>query len=238
MLKQIPGQIFLADQREVKYTTQFRRYSTFNLGEPVNFDKESFGSLYVFNEEQIASSQKITFSVEEDSYIVLFPITGAASFTDPEGNTIYVDVEEVLISQIPAGLLYMIANPYEKEPISFLQFWIKAATPLYTVISQITSFRLDSVQNQLTRLPVEETVQELPFSVSLGRFNGRSEALYTLKKQQGLHFFAFVIAGAFEVEGRLLHEKDGLGLWETEEVELEALSNNALILTLELFGCN
>jgi hypothetical protein len=30
-----------------------------------------------------------------------------------------------------------------------------------------------------------------------------------------------VLAGAFELEGWLLHKKNGLALWETEEMEFE-----------------
>jgi quercetin 2,3-dioxygenase len=36
------------------------------------------------------------------------------------------------------------------------------------------------------------------------------------------------------MEGRLLHAKDSLALWDTKAVELEALSENALVLILEL----
>ena len=72
----------------------------------------------------------------------------------------------------------------------------------------------------------------LPFALRLGRFMGREEAVY--KVQPGNQLFAFVVAGAFELEGRLLHEKDGLALWDAEEVELEALSNHALVLVVEL----
>jgi hypothetical protein len=47
-------------------------------------------------------------------------------------------------------------------------------------------------------------------------------------------FFAFVVAGAFEVEGRLLHQNDGLALWNTSVIELEALSENVVILVVEV----
>jgi len=35
------------------------------------------------------------------------------------------------------------------------------------------------------------------------------------------------------VEGRLLHERDGLPLLDTSEIEMEALSNDAIILVIE-----
>ncbi|MBS1608465.1 MAG: hypothetical protein JSS70_06850 [Bacteroidetes bacterium] len=37
----------------------------------------------------------------------------------------------------------------------------------------------------------------------------------------------------FEVEGHLLHVRDGLALWNTEQVGMEALSNDAILLVIE-----
>lgn len=50
-------------------------------------------------------------------------------------------------------------------------------------------------------------------------------------KNSGL--FIFVIEGAFEVQGRLLHARDGLALWDIEAAEMEVLSNDAVIMVIE-----
>jgi len=42
------------------------------------------------------------------------------------------------------------------------------------------------------------------------------------------------IEGAFEIQGTLLHARDGLALCGTDEVEVEALSNDAIVLLIEL----
>ena len=44
----------------------------------------------------------------------------------------------------------------------------------------------------------------------------------------------FAIEGAFEIQGALLHARDGLALWRTDEIEAEDLSNDAIILLIEL----
>jgi quercetin 2,3-dioxygenase len=46
--------------------------------------------------------------------------------------------------------------------------------------------------------------------------------------------FMFVIEGAFEVQNRLLQRKDGLLLPEAGEVEFVALSDNGILLVIEL----
>ncbi len=91
-------------------------------------------------------------------------------------------------------------------------------------------FDFEKNQNQLIEII---SSSKLPFKLSAGIFTGREEAVYELKH---LHskFYCFVIDGAFEIEGRLLHARDGLALWNTKTVELEALSNNAIVLVIEI----
>jgi len=230
--------MFLAEQRGLNDTAQFRRYSTFSFADYQNPDKVPFGNLFVFNEEYLAASQSLTFTLDQDAYVLLIPITGAINVTDSEGNSTSVDVEELIISQIPGHHSFQITNPYQTEVISFLQLWIKAETHLDAVKSHLSRFSFKSLHNQLAELTGEKftlnTAFDLPFSLCLGHFDGRQEAVYTLKDQDTPQLFAFVISGAFEIEGRLLHEKDSLALWDIDKVELEALSENALVLTLEL----
>ena len=43
-----------------------------------------------------------------------------------------------------------------------------------------------------------------------------------------------MIQGAFEVQHRLLKSRDALALWNVVEVEIEALSNEAIIVLIEM----
>ena len=67
----------------------------------------------------------------------------------------------------------------------------------------------------------------------IGQYDGRKESVYTLKNPQN-GIFVFVIEGVFEVQNRLLHARDGLALPDISEIELEALSNDAVVLLLEI----
>ena len=71
------------------------------------------------------------------------------------------------------------------------------------------------------------------FHLHFGVFDGRREAEYRLENPEN-GIFAFVINGAFELENRLLEARDGLALWDTDKLELEALSENAILLLLEV----
>jgi len=236
MIKQTPGKIYLADQRGEAGTTQFRRYCTFNFEDYQQEHKEPFGSLEVFNEEMLAGSGNITLTVDKDSHVILMPITGALTLNTTHGGTNTIDVEEILINTLPAKSTIHLTNSYQSDVISFLQIRLKASRPIITNSWLLSNFELNAGKNQLMPIVLPEKEQrvlhQFPFYLSIGQFDGRQEAIYRLKNKSN-GFFAFVVAGAFEVEGRLLHEKDGLALWNTEEVELEALSPNALIVVIE-----
>ncbi|HLO38529.1 MAG TPA: hypothetical protein VK173_08565, partial [Lacibacter sp.] len=74
---------------------------------------------------------------------------------------------------------------------------------------------------------------ELPAILSVGKFSGRAETVYYTERSSA-NVFVFVLEGAFEVEGRLLHARDGLALWQATSVEMEALSNDALVMVVEM----
>jgi quercetin 2,3-dioxygenase len=46
--------------------------------------------------------------------------------------------------------------------------------------------------------------------------------------------FVYILEGAFEVQYRLMEKGDGLALLNTRNMEIEALSNDAIILILDM----
>ncbi|RZK56374.1 MAG: hypothetical protein EOO87_05635 [Pedobacter sp.] len=221
------GKIFLADERGVAQNDKLKRLSTFNFGKFFNPAKIAIAELYLFNEDMIAGGQKTNFDIETNSYVFILPITGAVDYLDDTGNETPVGVEEALIVFAEKGTRVQLSNPYQKNVITYLCICLKA-DKIAPNHPHFFTFDL-STQNELIKFGTKA----LPFSVHIGRFAGRREAVQLLNKNST--FYAFSVTGAFEIDGRLLHEKDGLALWSTEQIELEALSNNAVILTLEIF---
>jgi redox-sensitive bicupin YhaK (pirin superfamily) len=232
MLQQTPGKIFLADERGLAESDRFRRYSTFSFGPWAHPHKGPFGRLYGVNEETLAGGHALDFTVVEASHVVIVPITGAVALAGFGQSETTVGVEEASVLTLPAGSTLRVRNPYGTELVSFLHLWLLADAPEYNNNEQRSSFNSETIQNQLVRL-LPAAGNSLPVTVSLGRFAGRQEAVYQLENLSN-SVFVFALAGAFEVESRLLHEKDGLALWDISEIELEALSNDALVLVLEL----
>jgi redox-sensitive bicupin YhaK (pirin superfamily) len=227
-----PGQIYLADQRGLLESPQQQRYCTLNFGTYAADGRGPLGSLRAVNEELLAPGQAVTLVAAHATHLVLLPILGAVSFHTAAGQVGTADVEQVQVLNLSPGSTVELRNPYEQELITFLHLWLDAA-PDALATSDCFEYRVGALDNQLTELVPPAPQRQ--FTLHLGCFQGRREAVYQVSDPNH-RLFAFVLAGAFEVEGRLLHEKDALALWETRAVELEALSNNAFVLLVELPG--
>jgi redox-sensitive bicupin YhaK (pirin superfamily) len=229
MPAQTPGKIFLADQRGRSETHDFRRFATLNFGDFYHEHKQPLGRLLAVNEETLAGGSTLTLPVPEAVHLVLLPITGTVEVLLPS-QVLVVEVEQVQVLTLPAGSTLQLRNPYSGDLISLLHLWVRADEPA-SIVGPAAQFSFEALSNRLA--PLLPATAHLPFALSLGRFAGRHEATYELPP--GRLFFGFVLAGAFEAEGRLLHEKDGLALWDVHTpIEIEALSHDALLLVLEV----
>lgn len=67
----------------------------------------------------------------------------------------------------------------------------------------------------------------------IGVFDGREVGRYILKEQSN-GIFGIAINGSFKFQNRLLENRDAVLIWDIEELEFEALSENAIILFFEI----
>ncbi|TRX05419.1 hypothetical protein FNW10_17185 [Flavobacterium gawalongense] len=122
---------------------------------------------------------------------------------------------------------FKLSNSYEEENVSYLQIGFNAKIQDFESNFKQFDFGLTD-KNQL--IPLFEISNALGF---IGMYDGRKEGVYSLKNSSN-GVFVFVINGAFEVENRLLESKDGLSLSGIDSLEWEALSENALLIVLEI----
>lgn len=230
MIKQTPGRLYLAEQHGTLTTAQSSRSSVFSFGAFADVQRPAEGRLLAFNEETLSGGQQLTLPNSLATYCVVVPLTGEIGCGDALSQEV-VQVEEVWVARVPAGRAVVLTNPYPDTAVSFLHIWLADAAAPATARAEVFQYTFQQLESGL--LEVTGGSAQLPFALSLGRFTGRQEALYQPRRPDSL-FFAYVLAGAFEIEGRLLHAKDGLALWQVAETELEALSNNALVVVLEV----
>ena len=233
-MEQGKAKIYLQEERGLQQADWFRSYYTFNFGNYFNQHKHPFGRLYVLNEDTLAGGRTLNMRAEEDSFVMLLPVTGAIKITDPQGLRQMIHPGCVQVFRASKNDSFEIENPYKDNLVNFLQIWIKAKPGDGLVRKDVLDFDLDSKKNQMISFhPAADDDSVTSFASAIGKFAGRADMVYQTRNENA-GVFVYVIEGAFEVQNRLLHAKDGLALWDAAAIEAEALSNEAILLVIEL----
>jgi quercetin 2,3-dioxygenase len=223
----IQAKMFLADDRGLHQTAKFQSRNTFNFGNYQQEHKRPFGNMYVFNDDVLDAGCSVRMLIEERSWVIVLPVIGAVLYKDSLQRENLIAAGQVQVLLMNKDDHIEISNPFAEELVNFLQVWIKADDTI--VKETVIPFTYDVNANINSMLPIHEASS---FIVSIGKFEGRGETVYHTKNGSA-PVFLFVLEGVFEAEGRLLHARDGLALQNSSTIEMEALSNGAIMLLIE-----
>jgi redox-sensitive bicupin YhaK (pirin superfamily) len=220
------AQIYLADQRGISQVGFFRSYHTFNFGNYFHESRVPFANMRVFNDDTLKAGHRLKLKLDKNSEVIIMPIVGGLEYRNSleEG---FLEAGQAQIFSALAETEYEIINPYETEDINFIQIWLDNASIDFSPKVEVNTFDFED-KNQL--LPIFSKDNQKGF---IGRYDGRKKEELTLENPEN-NIFIFVLNGAFEVQDRLLHPRDGLALSNFEMIDFEALSNDAIILIFEL----
>lgn len=227
-MTQNEAKIFLSAQRGKTELSWFRSFHSFNLGNFQDANKEHIGKLRVFNDNTLAAGKGMKMQVEKPTEVLVLPLVGGIEFKNSTGYHDFLEVGKTQIFSAEAGMDYEVLNPYESELINYLEIWIEKENVL---TPSTTSVDIDlEKRNEL--LPIFSSVKQNAFGY-FGKYDGREEGIYEIKNT-GSCVYVSVIEGAFEVDNKLMEARDGLAIWNANEIEFEALSNDAMLLFFEV----
>ncbi|QJD81125.1 pirin family protein [Spirosoma rhododendri] len=220
------AQIYLADQRGHSQTPTLRSFHTFNFGSYQADSRAPFGALQLLNDDSLLAGATLSLTVEQPTDVLLLPINGGLEYRSDAGSGFLEPGQSGRLSLRP-GMSYTVSNPYEVETIDLLQIWLRRPDESVSVGFADTTFDLSQKNTLLPCLPMSADSRAF-----IGRYDGRAEDTLSVTPEQGV--FVFVVQGVFEVQNRLLHERDGLSLLAIQgnTVEFEALSNDAILLLI------
>ncbi|HEY9046827.1 MAG TPA: pirin [Ohtaekwangia sp.] len=231
MITQTKATIYLSDRRGCTQEDWFRSYHTFNSGIYYETSRGPFGNLAEFNDDTLKEGRTIVKYSPENSLIIVIPIVGTVNYSSGE-NTGAAEPGNVVILPVLQGNTVALTNPYKEELINFLH--LRFSMTLYQpAIASVMEFDLEEQTGKLIPF-IDQEENGYTVSASIGKFKGREEGVLIVPDENIAGIFVFVVEGAFEVQNRLLHARDGLALWHTPEVEFEALSNDAILLLLQV----
>ncbi|GLU43972.1 hypothetical protein [Allomuricauda sp. NBRC 101325] len=216
---QQPAKIFLADKRYRYESNEYRCLST-----PIE-RVEIQENVSRISDETLAPGKSKLFTIEKNTSVILMPLVGEVLYgTLDKKQTVKVAPEELQVVSLKKGTTFKIQNPSKKYSVNYIQIWLKDALE-----DKKVSYS-DYGQNALNTIFESQNLK-----LHFGVLDGRVEA-ELVPAQTKNTLVAFVINGAFELQNRLLETRDSLMLWNLEHLELEALSENAIVLLLENYN--
>lgn len=211
---------------------------TFSFANYYNPERVHFGVLRVLNDDIIAGGMGFGTHPHDNMEIITIPILGELAHKDSMGNAEVIHEGEVQVMSAGTGIQHSEFNNFKDKTINTLQIWLfpnkRNVKPRYDQYKMDTKKMQNQFLQVLSPNPEDEGVwihQDAWFHV--GDFNKDFKTSYKIKsKKNGLYIF--VISGKVTVNGVSLDERDGLGVWDTENFNFTINDNTTRILLMDV----
>ncbi|MBM2816776.1 MAG: hypothetical protein HW421_3538 [Ignavibacteria bacterium] len=213
-------------------------YHTFSFASYFDRSRMNFGALRVLNDDYIAGGMGFDFHPHDNMEIITIPQVGALEHRDSMGNTEVISKGEIQVMSAGTGILHSEYNHNKDEECRLLQIWVlpdkTGVKPRYDQIP----YNLDELNNKFLQIVSPEPEDEGSWIhqnawFHLGKFGNGIRADYKLKAE-GNGVYAFIIEGSADINGTKLERRDGLGLWELDELYIRTESDYTEILLMEV----
>lgn len=215
-----------------------KSHHTFSFANYYNPERMNFGVLRVLNDDTVAAGMGFGTHLHDNMEIISIPLEGDLEHKDSMGNVATIKHGEIQVMSAGTGITHSEYNRNKDKQVKFLQIWVfpnkKNVTPRYDQIPLNHADRHNKLQQILSPNADDEGVwihQDAWFH--LGKFDENFKTTYAIKKP-GNGVYAFVIKGDFQINGQDLEHRDGLGIWNIDQLEITAQSDQAEILLMEV----
>lgn len=226
-----------ADTRGVANHGWLKSFHTFSFADYHNPERVNFGVLRVINEDRVQGSKGFGTHPHRDMEIISIPLSGSLEHKDSMGNGSVIKRGEVQVMSAGTGVTHSEFNASDNEIVHFLQIWVfsreKGVKPRYQQEPIAQFLKENEFQQILSPNQDDQGVwihQDAWFSWA--EFSEDTKSSYTIKRKDNGAYF-FVISGSVEIAGQKLNPSDGFGVWETDEVSVNA-SKDAVVLVIDV----
>jgi redox-sensitive bicupin YhaK (pirin superfamily) len=212
-----------------------------------------FGTLRVLNDDRVEGGKGFGSHPHDNMEIISIPLEGSLAHQDNLGHKEVVSEGEIQVMSTGNGVFHSEYNNNPDQPVKFLQIWIFPnklnVTPRYDQVRLDPSKGHNALQQVIYPYP-GPTANRIPGAspanagtegswiyqdawFHMGIFDAGRKFTYDLKKQ-GNGIYLFVIDGSFLLNGQRLETRDGLGITDTETINLESAEQGSRILIMDV----
>jgi len=209
-------------------------YHSFSFASYYDPERIHFGALRVLNDDTIAGGMGFGMHPHDNMEIITIPLEGQLAHKDSMGNSGVISKGEVQVMSAGTGIRHSEFNHNSDKESALLQIWLFPETRNVEPRYDQKAYSLEETHNNLLNIvsPMGSSEgihinQQAWFS--LGKLDKDFSTSYTLNKE-GNGVYAFVISGEVTINGQKLENRDGLGIADTDKLEIKADSPAELLL--------
>ncbi len=213
-------------------------HHTFSFANYYNPERMHFGVLRVLNDDRVDAGMGFGTHPHDNMEIISIPLEGNLEHKDSMGNVAVIKHGDIQAMSAGTGIFHSEYNQSKTDLTKFLQIWVfpnkKNVTPRYDQISLNINDRHNKLQQILSPNADDDGVwihQNAWFH--LGKFDQNIETNYTIKSK-GNGVYAFLLNGSMIIDGHEIKTRDGIGIWDTDQIHLTSTSPDAEVLLMEV----
>ncbi len=222
-----------ADRRGHVSFEWLESHHSFSFGNYYDPEKIHFGMLRVLNDDAITGGSGFGTHPHDNMEIISIPLKGAIEHKDSMGTQAVINEGDVQLMSAGTGIRHSEYNHYKDQEANFLQVWIipkkRNIAPRYDQKTFDRAERINKFQTIVA--PDDETAVSINQDAwfSLAHFKSGFKTSYKIKKAQN-GVYAFVLEGSITINDQTLYKRDALGIWDTDTLEVNALTDAELLL--------
>jgi len=194
----------------------------------------NFGVLRVLNDDTVAAGMGFGTHPHDNMEIISIPLAGDLEHKDSMGNVAVIRNGDVQVMSAGTGIKHSEYNRNRDAEVKFLQIWVipnkRNVTPRYDQISLTMNDRRNKLQQIISPNPDDAGAwihQDAWFN--LGTLDKGFKTTYRFNRV-GNGVYAFLLSGKITINGQSMASRDGLGIWNTQEMSIVADENAELLL--------
>lgn len=208
-------------------------YHTFSFASYFNPERVHFGALRVLNDDKVAPSEGFGMHPHQNMEVISIPLKGYLRHGDSIENSSVITPGTIQVMSTGTGIYHSEYNDSATEPLEFLQIWVfpkkentKPKYDNFDIRHAVKRNELSLIVSPDGNTPAS-ILQDAWFSI--GKLDKGVKKTYDMHRED-TGVYVFVIEGQANVSGTVLSRRDGMGIYDTNSIAIEALEDSEILL--------